>query len=47
MRGREQMAATHQDVFDRRMKGPRLVEEQTEVRFVDPDVAIVHTLGGT
>jgi uncharacterized protein (TIGR02246 family) len=47
MRGREQIAATHQDVFDRWMKGTRLVEEQTEVRFVDPDVAVVHTLGGT
>jgi uncharacterized protein (TIGR02246 family) len=47
MRGREQIASTHQDVFDRWMKGTRLVEEQTEVRFVDPDVAIVHTLGGT
>jgi uncharacterized protein (TIGR02246 family) len=47
MRGREQIAATHQDVFDRWMKGSRLVEERTEVRFVDPDVAIVHALGGT
>ena len=47
MRGRQQIAATHQDVFDRWMKGTRLVEEQTEVRFVDRDVAIVHTVGGT
>jgi uncharacterized protein (TIGR02246 family) len=47
MRGREQIASTHQDVFDRWMKGTRLAEEQTEVRFVHPDVAIVHTLGGT
>jgi uncharacterized protein (TIGR02246 family) len=47
MRGRVQIAATHQDVFDRWMKGTRLVEDRTDVRFVDPDVAIVHTLGGT
>jgi uncharacterized protein (TIGR02246 family) len=46
-RGREQIASTHQDVSDRWMKGTRLVEEHTEVRFVDPDVAILHTLGGT
>jgi uncharacterized protein (TIGR02246 family) len=46
-RGRDQIASTHQDVFDRWMQGTRLVEEHTEVRFVDPDVAIVHTLGGT
>ena len=47
MRGREQIASTHQEVFDRWMKGTRLVEHRTEVRFVDTGVAIVHTLGGT
>jgi uncharacterized protein (TIGR02246 family) len=47
MRGREEIASTHQEVFDRWMKGTRLVEEHTEVRFLHPDVAIVHTLGGT
>jgi hypothetical protein len=29
------------------MKGTRLAEERTEVSFPDPDVAIVHALGGT
>jgi uncharacterized protein (TIGR02246 family) len=47
MRGGEQIAATHQEVFDRWMKGTRLIEERTEFSFVNPDVAIVHTLGGT
>jgi uncharacterized protein (TIGR02246 family) len=47
MRGREQIASSHQEVFDRWMKGTRLVEEGTEVRFVARDVAIVHALGGT
>jgi uncharacterized protein (TIGR02246 family) len=47
MRGRGQIATTHQEVFDRWMKGTRLVEERTEIRFLGPDVAIVHTLGGT
>jgi uncharacterized protein (TIGR02246 family) len=47
MRGREQIAAIHQEVFDRWMKGTRLVEERTEVRFLARDVAIVHTWGGT
>jgi uncharacterized protein (TIGR02246 family) len=47
MRGREQIASTHQEVFDRWMKGSQLIEERTEVRFVAPEVAIVHTLGGT
>ena len=47
MRGRQQIASTHQEVFDRWMKGTRLAEERTEVSFPDPDVAIVHALGGT
>src|SRR5262245_44016490 len=47
MRGRRQIAAVHQELFDRWLKGSRLVEERTEVRFVAPDVAIVHTVGGT
>jgi uncharacterized protein (TIGR02246 family) len=47
MRGRRQIASTHQEVFDRWMKGTRLIEERTEVSFVNADVAIVHALGGT
>jgi uncharacterized protein (TIGR02246 family) len=47
MRGREQIASVHQELFDRWLKGSRLVDERTEVRFVAPDVAIVHALGGT
>ena len=47
LRGRAQIAASHQELFDRWLKGTRLVEERTEVRFVDTGVAIVHALGGT
>jgi uncharacterized protein (TIGR02246 family) len=47
MRGREQIASVHQELFDRWLKGSRLVDERTEVRFVAPDVALVHALGGT
>ena len=47
MRGREQIATVHQELFDRWLEGSRLVEEHTEVRFVGPDVAIVHATGGT
>jgi uncharacterized protein (TIGR02246 family) len=47
VQGRERIAASHQELFDRWMKGTRLVEERTEVRFVSSDVAIVHALGGT
>jgi uncharacterized protein (TIGR02246 family) len=47
MRGREEIAGTHQELFDRWLKGSRLVEEQTHIRFASPDVAIVHSVGGT
>jgi uncharacterized protein (TIGR02246 family) len=47
MRGREQIATVHQELFDRWLKGSRLVEECTEVRFAGPEVAIVHATGGT
>jgi uncharacterized protein (TIGR02246 family) len=47
VRGREQVATTHQELFERWMKGTRLVEERAEVRFVGADVAIVHAIGGT
>jgi uncharacterized protein (TIGR02246 family) len=47
LRGREQIAATHQQLFDRWLKGSRLVDEQTRVRFLGSDVAIVMSVGGT
>jgi uncharacterized protein (TIGR02246 family) len=47
MRGREQIASVHQELFDRWLKGSSLVDEGTEVRFLGADVAIVHAIGGT
>jgi uncharacterized protein (TIGR02246 family) len=47
VRGRRRIAASHQELFDRWMKGSRLVDERTEVRFLTPEVAVVHALGGT
>jgi uncharacterized protein (TIGR02246 family) len=47
VRGRERIAASHQELFDRWLKGTRLVEERTEVRLLSADVAVVHALGGT
>src|SRR5262245_15816814 len=46
MRGRDQIAGTHQELFDHWLKGSRLVEEQTHIRFASPDVAILHPVGG-
>jgi uncharacterized protein (TIGR02246 family) len=46
-RGREQIAAFHQQLFDKWMKGSRLVGDVEEVRFLSPDVALVHAVGNT
>jgi uncharacterized protein (TIGR02246 family) len=46
-RGRREIAESHQQLFDRSLKGSRLVAEHTEIRLVTPDVAIVQATGGT
>jgi uncharacterized protein (TIGR02246 family) len=45
--GREQIAASHQQLFDNWLKGTRLIGEITHLRFLGPDVALVHATGGT
>src|SRR6266498_1718673 len=45
--GRREIADSHQELFDRWMKGSRLVAEGTDVTFVRDDVAVVHAAGGT
>ena len=46
-RGREQIAAFHQKLFDKWMKGSRLVGGVEEVHFVSPDVAVMLAVGNT
>jgi hypothetical protein len=43
----EAFAAFHQSLFDKRFKGTRLVGEVKSVRFLTPEVAMIHTVGGT
>jgi uncharacterized protein (TIGR02246 family) len=45
--GRQEIAPFHQQLFDRWLKGSRLVGRVTDVRFLGPDVAVMHALGGT
>jgi uncharacterized protein (TIGR02246 family) len=45
--GREEISSFHQELFDRWMKGTRLVGEVRDVRFLGSDVAVVHAVGGT
>ena len=46
-RGRWEIAASHQQVFDRFLKGTRLTGRILSIKFPSPDVALVHATGGT
>ena len=47
LKGRRQIASSHQPLFDKWLKGTRLVGQITRVRFLSPDVALMHATGGT
>jgi uncharacterized protein (TIGR02246 family) len=47
LRGREQIAAVQQKLFDRFLKGTRLVGSVEQVRFTGPDTAVLHAVGNT
>jgi uncharacterized protein (TIGR02246 family) len=46
-RGRKRIVEAHQELFDTWLKGTRLIEERTIVRFLGGDVALVVSVGGT
>jgi uncharacterized protein (TIGR02246 family) len=46
-RGRAAIIAAHAPLFERWLKGSRLVGRVEQVRFLQPDIAIVHATGGT
>jgi uncharacterized protein (TIGR02246 family) len=43
--GRAQIASFHQELFDKWMKGTRLVGRVKDVRFLSPNVALMHAVG--
>jgi uncharacterized protein (TIGR02246 family) len=47
LKGCRDIASFHQRVFDKYLKRSRLVGEVRSVRFLTPDVAIMHAVGGT
>ena len=47
MKGRQQIAAFHQMLFDTFVKGSRLVGKVRSIRFLGSDVAIMIAVGGT
>jgi len=46
-KGREEIAPFHQELFDKWLKGTRLVGRVKDVRFLSPDVALMHAVGST
>jgi uncharacterized protein (TIGR02246 family)/steroid delta-isomerase-like uncharacterized protein len=47
LKGRKEIASFHQLLLDTFVKGSRLVGKIRTVRFLTPDVAIMHVVGGT
>lgn len=45
--GRNEIAAFHQPLFDKWLKGTNLVGGVTDLRFLDKDVALMHAVGST
>jgi uncharacterized protein (TIGR02246 family) len=46
-RGRGEIAPFHQQLFEKWLKGTRLVGRVEDVRFLGPDVALMHAVGST
>jgi uncharacterized protein (TIGR02246 family) len=46
-RGRAEISASHQRLFDRFLKGTRLTGHILSIKFPSPDVALIHATGGT
>jgi uncharacterized protein (TIGR02246 family) len=47
LKGRSEIASFHQRLFDTFVKGTRLVGKVKSVRFLAPNVSLMHTVGGT
>lgn len=45
LKGRQEIAEAHRPLFERFMKGSRLVTESSSLRFLSPDVALIHSMG--
>ena len=46
-KGRQEIAPFHQQLFDKWLKGSRLVGQVKDVRLLHPDIALMHAVGGT
>jgi uncharacterized protein (TIGR02246 family) len=46
-RGRQEISASHQRLFDRFLKDTRLTGHILSIKYPSPDVALIHATGGT
>jgi uncharacterized protein (TIGR02246 family) len=46
-RGRREIAPFHQRLFDTYLKGTRLVGQVASIKFLSPEVGLMHAIGGT
>jgi uncharacterized protein (TIGR02246 family) len=47
LKGRQEIAPFHQQLFDKWLKGSRLVGQVKDVRLLHPDIALMHAVSGT
>ena len=47
LKGRRAIATFHQPLFDKWLKGSQLIGRVDRLRFLSPDVALMHAVGGT
>ena len=45
--GRREIAQSHQPLFETHLKGTRLVGQIAGIRFLSPEVVLMHAVGGT
>jgi uncharacterized protein (TIGR02246 family) len=45
--GRAEIVPFHQELFDKWLKGTRLVGQVKDVRFLSPEIALIHAVGST
>ena len=46
-RGRAEISASHQELFERFLQGTQLTGRLLSIEFLSPDVALIHATGGT
>ncbi|HEX5850893.1 MAG TPA: SgcJ/EcaC family oxidoreductase [Rubrobacter sp.] len=46
-RGRREISTSHQQLFDKYLQGTRLTGRILSIKFLRPDVALIHATGGT